>query len=206
MRETRVGERVLVMGQGLIGLLVTNFLAIAGARVLAIEKDARLAAVLAEREAGRPGLELMVADALQWLRAGPHDWSGWRVVANLPYSVASPILVELAAATAPPVRMVVTVQFEVARRLMASAGTADYGVLTLLVQQAFEPRGWFKIPAACFFPVPDVDSACVTLERRAPPPCQHPKPDVPRRALRTERQRSTGSPASGESRRCRSCQ
>jgi len=63
----------------------------------------------------------------------------------------------------------VTLQLEVARRLMAQAGDPDYGVLTLLVQLDYEPRGWFKIPASCFFPEPEVASACVLLVRRAKP-------------------------------------
>ena len=65
--------------------------------------------------------------------------------------------------------MVATLQLEVAQRLMAKAGDDDYGVLTLLVQLDYEPREWFKIPAGCFFPAPDVDSACVVLIRRAQP-------------------------------------
>jgi 16S rRNA (adenine1518-N6/adenine1519-N6)-dimethyltransferase len=90
-------------------------------------------------------------------------------VANLPYSVASPILVELACGARAPKKIVVTLQLEVARRLMAKAGDKDYGVLTLLVQLDYEPREWFKIPASCFFPEPDVDSACVVLDRHATP-------------------------------------
>ena len=65
--------------------------------------------------------------------------------------------------------MVATLQLEVAQRLMAKAGDDDYGVLTLLVQLDYEPREWFKIPAGCFFPAPDVDSACVVLLRRTQP-------------------------------------
>ena len=99
----------------------------------------------------------------------PLDWRDWKLVANLPYSVASPILVELAQSAKRPERMVATLQLEVARRLMAKAGDEDYGVLTLLVQLGYEPREWFKIPASCFFPAPDVDSACVVLIRRATP-------------------------------------
>ena len=60
-------------------------------------------------------------------------------------------------------------ELEVARRLMAQAGDADYGVLTLLIQLDYELRDWFKIPPSCFFPAPDVDSACVVLVRRAKP-------------------------------------
>jgi 16S rRNA (adenine1518-N6/adenine1519-N6)-dimethyltransferase len=90
-------------------------------------------------------------------------------VANLPYSVASPILVELAQSPKRPERMVATLQLEVAQRLMARAGDEDYGILTLLVQLDYEPCNWFKIPAGCFFPAPDVDSACVVLKRRIAP-------------------------------------
>src|SRR6185503_5314301 len=121
------------------------------------------------RYADKDCLTLVRADALAYLRAQPQDWSGWKLVANLPYSVASPILVELAQAGDCPERMVVTLQLEVAQRLMAKPGSKDHGVLTLLVQLRYEPRGWFKIPASCFFPAPDVDSACVTLVRRAHP-------------------------------------
>jgi 16S rRNA (adenine1518-N6/adenine1519-N6)-dimethyltransferase len=62
--------------------------------------------------------------------------------------------------------MVATLQLEVAKRLMAGPGDADYGLLTLLIQLQYEPVEWFKIPAACFFPEPDIDSACVVLARR----------------------------------------
>ncbi|MCW5551321.1 MAG: hypothetical protein KIS67_04060 [Verrucomicrobiae bacterium] len=116
-----------------------------------------------------PKWELLHADALDFLRREARDWSDWKLVANLPYSVASPILVELALTPKRPERMVVTLQLEVAQRLMAGTDNDDYGVLTLLVQLDYEPRGWFKIPAVCFFPVPDVGSACVTLVRRAQP-------------------------------------
>jgi 16S rRNA (adenine1518-N6/adenine1519-N6)-dimethyltransferase len=97
----------------------------------------------------------------------PLDWHDWKLVANLPYSVASTILVELAQSPKRPERMVATLQLEVAHRLMAKAGDEDYGVLTLLLQLDYELREWFKIPAACFFPAPDVDSACVVLARRS---------------------------------------
>jgi 16S rRNA (adenine1518-N6/adenine1519-N6)-dimethyltransferase len=100
------------------------------------------------------------------------------LIANLPYSVASPILVEFAGGPQPPSRMVVTVQLEVARRLAAEADTDDYGVLSLLVQVAFQPAGHFRIPADCFFPAPNVESACITLLRR-------PEPLVPAQQRRT---------------------
>jgi 16S rRNA (adenine1518-N6/adenine1519-N6)-dimethyltransferase len=114
-------------------------------------------------------LFLIHDDALAYIKREKRDWSDWKLVANLPYSVASPILVELAAGPRTPKMIVATLQLEVAKRLMAQADDDNYGVLTLLVQIDFEPRDWFKIPPECFFPSPDVDSACVCLVRRATP-------------------------------------
>jgi len=175
--ELAPADKVLEIGPGL-GPLTALLLARAG-RVLAIEKDARLVAVLQERFAaalarahpadGAAPLELLHADALRFLQDSPRDWRDWKLVANLPYSVASPLLVELSAGARAPQRIVVTLQLEVARRLMARTDDDDYGVLTLLVQLDFEPRGNFKIPSGCFFPEPDVDSACICLVRREQP-------------------------------------
>jgi 16S rRNA (adenine1518-N6/adenine1519-N6)-dimethyltransferase len=179
--ELAKSDKVLEIGPGL-GPLTELLVARAG-EVLAIEKDARLVEVLRSRfEAAlasrpredasasemsqTPGLRLIHDDALEFLKRERRDWSQWKLVANLPYSVASPILVELALDPARPERLVATLQLEVAKRLMAGPGDPDYGVLTLLVQLDYEPLSWFKIPAGCFFPEPDVDSACVCLRRR----------------------------------------
>ena len=189
--ELTKADKVLEIGPGL-GPLTELLLAQAG-KVLAIEKDARLVEVLREQfhiAEGRvtrvpnpeasidpgpaqqqvpPKLCLLHDDALEFIRRERRDWSDWKLVANLPYSVASPILVELAQSPKRPERMVVTLQLEVSQRLMAGADDDDYGVLSLLVQLDYEPRDWFKIPSTCFFPAPDVDSACVTLVRRVNP-------------------------------------
>jgi 16S rRNA (adenine1518-N6/adenine1519-N6)-dimethyltransferase len=170
-------DQVLEIGPGL-GPLTELLLENVG-EVLAIEKDARLVEVLRGRfgdnsklKTKTSKLNLLHDDALEFLKRERRDWSGWKLVANLPYSVASPILVELAQGERAPQRVVVTLQLEVARRLMAQPGDKDYGVLTLLVQLDFECRksSSFKIPASCFFPEPDVDSACVCLLRRAQTP------------------------------------
>ena len=192
--ELKKTEKVLEIGPGL-GPLTELLLENAG-EVLAIEKDLRLVEFLRERfkvSEGRvtrvpnfetpitqkkqglaelvpPKFSLLHADALEFLRRESHDWGDWKLVANLPYSVASTIFVELAQSPKRPERMVATLQLEVARRLMAKAGDEDYGVLTLLLQLDYELREWFKIPAGCFFPEPDVDSACVVLIRREQPP------------------------------------
>jgi 16S rRNA (adenine1518-N6/adenine1519-N6)-dimethyltransferase len=158
-------DKVLEIGSGL-GPLTEMLIQRAG-EVLAIEKDERLFETLKQRMRA-PSFKLVRDDALDYLRREPQDWSGWKVVSNLPYSVASPILVELAQARRSPDVLVATLQLEVAKRLMAVPGEKDYGVLTLLVQVEYEPKGTFKIPASCFFPEPEVDSACVCLVRRAP--------------------------------------
>src|SRR5690349_8420998 len=121
-------DKVLEIGPGL-GPLTELLLAGAG-EVLAIEKDARLVEILRDRfktdegdEAGdrvrelppkttdtKPRLNLLHADALEYLRREPRDWHDWKLVSNLPYSVASPLLVELAQTGRPPKRIVATLQ------------------------------------------------------------------------------------------------
>ena len=183
--ELTPADRVLEIGPGLGPL--TELLVASGCPVTAIEMDRRLVELLEHRlqvrsvdtlapdsaapSSGLPalGLTLLHADALVWLKRNPRDWAGWKLVANLPYSVGSPILVELAEADQPPDRLVVTLQLEVVKRLLAAADTEDYGLLTLLLQLRYEPTGWFKLPANCFFPQPNVDSACLTLVRRPVP-------------------------------------
>ncbi|MEY4917488.1 MAG: rRNA ((1518)-N(6)/adenine(1519)-N(6))-dimethyltransferase RsmA [Verrucomicrobiota bacterium] len=184
-------DKILEVGPGLGPL--TELLLEKADEVLAVEMDGRLVEFLQERfgaqeqadeqladvltgqvqTGGAPkqlgAFHLLHADALGFLKREQRDWSDWKLVANLPYSVASPILVELSAGIRAPKKIVVTLQLEVAQRLMAAADDDHYGILTLLVQIDFQPREWFKIPPGCFFPSPDVDSACVVLERRPQP-------------------------------------
>ena len=191
LAEIKTTDKILEIGPGL-GPLTELLLEQAG-EVLAIELDARLVDFLCERfgtqernadlligalnrqpeTAPEPNqnaaFHLLHDDALAFLKREARDWSDWKLVANLPYSVASPILVELAAGIRAPKQIVATLQLEVAQRLMAQADDEDYGILTLLVQLDFAPREWFRIPPGCFFPSPDVDSACVVLDRRAEP-------------------------------------
>src|SRR5258705_8626737 len=165
--ELSRSDKVLEIGPGL-GPLTELLLDQAG-EVLAIEKDARLVELLerlrasspqpsppeAERERTETGpteraaFTLLHEDALKFLKREPRDWTEWKVVSNLPYSVASPIVVELAQAEHGPERMVVTLQIEVARRLMAAPDDAGYGLLTVVVQLNYQPKQFFKIPAPC---------------------------------------------------------
>jgi 16S rRNA (adenine1518-N6/adenine1519-N6)-dimethyltransferase len=159
-------DKVLEIGPGL-GPLTELLLQHAG-KVLAIEKDQRLVAILKQRFSAAPNLELLHADALDYVKE-ERDWHDWKVVSNLPYSVASPIIVELAQAQRSPELLVLTLQLEVAQRIAAKAGSDHYGLLSLLVQLRYEPSSFFKIPATCFFPEPDVDSGCIILARRSSP-------------------------------------
>lgn len=165
--ELNANDQVLEIGPGLGAL--TEFILAKGVNVLAIEKDRRLFELLDQRWGTHPKLTLIHADALDYLQESSKDWLKWKVVSNLPFSVASALMVELAGASGCPERLVVTLQMEAARRLMALPGDGDYGVLTLLMQLHYEPKGWFKIPASCFFPIPKVDSAGVILIRRPKP-------------------------------------
>lgn len=161
-------DRVLEIGPGL-GPLTDELLQAGVAEVLAIEEDARLIPLLRDHFRLENRLTLRHADALALLRAEPGDWRGWKLVANLPYSVGSRLLVELAVAEFPPACIVVTLQAEVVQRILAGPDMDDYGILTLLVALAYRPGGSFRIPRDCFFPIPEVDSACVTLQRRPAP-------------------------------------
>lgn len=161
-------DSILEIGPGFGAL--TELLVKRAGRVLAIEKDRRLYAFLEERFAGISSLELLHGDALEWLRARPgRDWSGWKVVSNLPYSTGSPMLVELTQAAAGPELLAVTLQLEVAERAAAPLGSGAYGILSLLIQLNYQPQAVFKISRRCFFPEPEVDSACLILRKREAP-------------------------------------
>lgn len=166
--ELTTSDKVLEIGPGLGPL--TELLLLQAGHVTAIEKDLRLVEILKSRFPPTTGagqsLELIHADALDYLKSQSRDWSSWKLVSNLPYSIASPLLVELALAEAGPERIIATLQLEVAKRLTAVAGTPDYGLLSLLIQLEYAPMSSFKIPAGSFFPPPEVDSACVCLVRR----------------------------------------
>ncbi len=150
------GDRVYEIGPGAGGLTLS--LLEAGARVTAIEKDRRLAPLLLEVTGGRA--ELVFADALAY------PWEvvpeGSLLVANLPYNVATPLILRLLAAGRFS-RLVVMVQREVAARLSARPGSRDYGPLALRVQHLARVERLRDVPPTVFFPPPEVTSAVVRL-------------------------------------------
>jgi len=160
-------DHILEVGPGLGPL--TEYLLASGGDVTAVEMDRRLAACLRRRFGAESRFSLIEGDALAFLREQSRDWTDWKLVSNLPYSVGSSILAELALGPTCPSLMVVTLQLEVAERLIAPPRGEEYGILTLLIGQRYKPTLSFKIKPGSFFPPPRVASACVRLVRRAHP-------------------------------------
>lgn len=161
--ELLPSDQVLEIGPGLGPL--TELLISSGAKVLAIELDARFIPILRSRFTDATNFELRQGDGVELMKQH-QDWSGWKMVANLPYSVASAILVEAALTPGCFSRVVATLQWEVVNRIAASAGTEDYGLLSLLIQLRYKVENRFKIRSGAFFPAPEVDSGVITLVRR----------------------------------------
>jgi 16S rRNA (adenine1518-N6/adenine1519-N6)-dimethyltransferase len=169
------GVTIVEVGPGPGGL--TRALLLEGAaRVVAIEKDQRCLPALADIAALYPGrLDILAADAREVDYAALALESPARIVANLPYSVGTPLLISwLKTEPWPPWfdRLVLMFQREVADRIVAAPGGKDYGRLAVLSQWRTVPRILFTLPAAAFTPRPKVDSALVELvPRAAPTPC-----------------------------------
>ena len=160
-------DSVIEIGPGL-GPLTGMLLEIVG-HVTAIETDRRLIKLLEERLGQCENLTLQHADAMKIVRKTEFDWSGHKLVANLPYSIASPLLIDLAESPCRPCAMIVTLQLEVVQRMLAKPGTKEYGVLALLIGLHYAAGEWFTIPRGSFYPEPNVDSGCIELLRRETP-------------------------------------
>jgi 16S rRNA (adenine1518-N6/adenine1519-N6)-dimethyltransferase len=160
------GDVVLEIGPGL-GVL-TGYLADRVRLVHAVEVDRSLEPTLAEVTANAPNVCLVWGDALR-LDLGRLDPPPTKLVANLPYNVATPIVVESLEGLPSVERWTVMVQREVADRFFAVPGTKAYGAVSVLVQLATEKTGFHAVARTVFRPPPNVDSALVAF-RRLPPP------------------------------------
>ena len=164
---------VLEVGPG-IGCLTEQLSRRAG-KVLAVELDKALKPVLAETLAGRENVELLFGDVLKQdlPRLVEERLPGLRHVlcANLPYNVTTPLLTAFLEAGCFET-ITVMIQREVARRICAGPGTADYGAFGLFVQWHCETELLFDVPPSCFVPQPKVTSSVIRLTRRAAPPVQ----------------------------------
>ena len=164
-------DGALEVGPG-VGCL-TEQLAQTAARVTSIELDERLRDVLSETLAPFDNVSVVFTDALKAdLRAVCAETLGdrpWKVCANLPYNVTTPLLTAFFESGCFE-SITVMIQKEVAQRLCAAPGTGEYGAFTVLTQWYTEPHMLFEVPPHCFVPQPKVTSAVVRLDRRSAPP------------------------------------
>ncbi len=170
--DIRPEDEVLEIGPGLGAL--TRHLARAARTVTAVELDARLLPVLQHTLAGYDNVRLIQGDILQQNPAALMEQAGYLVVANIPYYITSAILRHLLEAPKKPRRMVLTMQREVAERVLARDGKMS--LLALSVQVYGQARVIARIPAGAFYPPPKVDSAVLALDL-------YPQPRIPARQL-----------------------
>jgi 16S rRNA (adenine1518-N6/adenine1519-N6)-dimethyltransferase len=157
--ELSPDDAVVEVGAG-VGTL-TRLLAEQAGQVVAIELDDGLVAILREQLADLPHVRILHGDVLQMADLGyPH--LGYKVVANLPYYITSAVLRHFLEKAPRPLTLVVTVQREVARRIVAGPG--EMSLLAVSVQFYGRPRIVARIPAGAFYPRPKVDSSVVRID------------------------------------------
>lgn len=165
------GTGVLEIGPG-IGCL-TEQLSMRAGKVLALELDRSLKPVLKRTLSGRDNVEIVFADAMKTdIPALCLDRFGEMrrcACANLPYNITSPIITTLLEAKCFD-SVTVMIQREVARRICARPGTADYSSFSVLVQWYAEPKMLFDVSPECFIPQPKVTSTVLRLDCRKEPP------------------------------------
>jgi len=170
--ELGADDLVIEVGPG-TGTLTEELLAGAG-QVVAVEIDRDLAALLRNRLGDRPNFKLIEGDALAGkhelnsqlldeLRAAAQSSRPRKLVANLPYNIASPLVIELLIAGVD--LLAFTVQREVAQRLRAVPGTEEYGALTVMAQLLSRVEILRTLPPQAFWPAPKIESALVRMKR-----------------------------------------
>ena len=173
LSEVCADDAVLEVGPG-IGTLTVALLARAG-RVLSVERDTALPAVLAETCADFDNFTLLSKDALTLSQADLYEAFGEaaaqgeapnKFVANLPYAVAATLVLDFFQRFSSLQCATVMVQSEVADRMMAKMGTKDYGAYTVKLNLIAKPTGRFQVGPGNFFPPPRVTSAVIRLDRR----------------------------------------
>lgn len=168
--ELTEADTVLEVGPG-IGTL-TQGLAESGASVVAVELDKRLLPVLDTTLEGYDNVRIVSGDILQVDIMATVGVSDFKVCANLPYYITTPIIFALLEKRLPMERLVAMVQKEVAERMAAKPGGKDYGALSVAIQYYTEPEIAFLVPPSSFIPAPAVDSAVIVCKRREKPPVE----------------------------------
>ena len=166
--DLQEGEPVLEIGPG-IGTL-TQGLAQSGAHVTAIELDTRLLEVLDTTLAQYSNVTIVHGDVLKLDVPSIMNNESFKVVANLPYYITTPIIMSLLESRLPIERLVVMVQKEVALRMVAKPGTKDYGALSVAVQYYTKPDIVLDVPPKSFLPAPAVTSSVIRCVLRDKPP------------------------------------
>ena len=166
LAELGPGDVVLEVGPGL-GVL-TGYLAERTQHVHAVELDRSLEPALTEALASRGNVELHFGDALQ-LDLAALEPAPSKLVSNLPYNIATPLVVESLDGLPSVELWTVMVQREVADRFFAQPSTKAYGAVSVLVQLAAERTGFHPVSRTVFRPQPNVDSALVAFRRRTLP-------------------------------------
>ena len=165
-------DLVLEIGPG-IGTM-TQYLAGAAGKVIAVEVDKALLPILKDTLDGYENVQIINNDILKVdiaeLVEKENAGRPIKVAANLPYYITTPIIMGLLENHVPVKSITVMVQKEVASRMQAAPGTKDYGALSLAVQYYAEPYIVANVPQNCFIPRPKVGSAVIRLERYAEPP------------------------------------
>jgi len=156
-------DRILEVGAGL-GTL-TAALAAGGASVIAVAHDARLLPILRASTAGLPSVKIVHGDVMRMdLAALVGEGAGTlKIAANLPYGIASPLLIRALESLPTLERAVVTIQSEVAERILAEPGSKTYGALTVAIRYRAEAARVMRVPPGAFFPPPEVSSAVIRL-------------------------------------------
>ena len=169
------GDRILEIGPGM-GFLTEKLAAAAGS-VTAVELDETLCTILREVFEGEEHIEILHEDALKLDFAALAERTAqkgferpFKIVANLPYYITTPLLFYFLDHREYWSEMVIMVQKEVAERVVASPGGKDYGVLTLMTAFDADAEILLHVPASAFEPRPSVDSAVLRLVRRDAPP------------------------------------
>ena len=169
------GDRILEIGPGM-GFLTEKLAAAAGS-VTAVELDETLCTILREVFEGEEHIEILHEDALKLDFAALAERTAqkgfgrpFKIVANLPYYITTPLLFYFLDHREYWSEMVIMVQKEVAERVVASPGGKDYGVLTLMTAFDADAEILLQVPASAFEPRPSVDSAVLRLVRRDAPP------------------------------------
>ena len=168
--ELSEADTVLEVGPG-IGTL-TQGLAESKARVVAVELDTRLLPVLATTLNGYDNVRVVHGDILKVNIMEEVGAPSFKVCANLPYYITTPIIFALLEKRLPMERLVAMVQKEVAERMAAQPGGKEYGALSVAIQYYTEPKIDFIVPPTSFIPAPAVDSAVIVCKRREKPPVE----------------------------------